>query len=139
MKKGQIIGLVFLAVAIGLVIIGVAAASPEIQIKDARALAAKGSKKKVTISETRLVKQNGKVIIDYKPQKDPNLCKFKVVDKKGDQAEVIYFQPKPQDIERSETLTITGMINPEDSTQFLCEKVIMKCPSKYKAEEEKQY
>jgi cytochrome c-type biogenesis protein CcmE len=41
---------------------------------------------------------------------------------------VYYNQPKPQDFERSEEITMKGYAT---DTAFIAEEILMKCPSKY--------
>lgn len=64
----------------------------------------------------------------YDPIKDPNLFTFYATDKKGALHQVIFNGPKPQDFERSEQLVMTGFMKDGD---FHCSKILMKCPSKY--------
>lgn len=53
---------------------------------------------------------------------------FFAVDKDGKSSKVFYNQPKPQDFERSEEITMKGYA--KDSV-FIAEEILMKCPSKY--------
>lgn len=53
---------------------------------------------------------------------------FVAVDKDGKSSRVHYHQPKPQDFERSEEITMKGYAT--DSV-FVAEEILMKCPSKY--------
>lgn len=70
--------------------------------------------------------------MEYDPVKDPNRFSFYVKDKAGNVSQVIFNGAKPTDIERSEQLVMTGYV--EDGT-FRCNKIQMKCPSKYKKDE----
>ncbi|MDX5325863.1 MAG: cytochrome c maturation protein CcmE [Bacteroidota bacterium] len=56
------------------------------------------------------------------------LFTFTAVDKSGKKSKVIYPQPKPQDFERSEEITMKGY---HTDTAFVAEEILMKCPSKY--------
>jgi len=58
---------------------------------------------------------------------------FTAKDKKGNQTRVIYNQPKPQDFERSEEITMTGYAT---DTAFIATDILMKCPSKYNEQNE---
>jgi cytochrome c-type biogenesis protein CcmE len=58
---------------------------------------------------------------------------FTAKDKKGNQSRVIYNQPKPQDFERSEEITMTGYAT---DTAFIATDILMKCPSKYNEQNE---
>lgn len=53
---------------------------------------------------------------------------FTAVDKQGQKSKVYYNQPKPQDFERSEEITMKGYAT---DTAFIAEEILMKCPSKY--------
>ncbi|MBL0309426.1 MAG: cytochrome c maturation protein CcmE [Bacteroidetes bacterium] len=66
--------------------------------------------------------------MNYDPQKDPNFFSFIMVDKEGNEREVIYKGAKPQDFERSEQVVVKGKMEGEN---FLCSEISMKCPSKY--------
>ena len=58
---------------------------------------------------------------------------FFLIDNEGSEKLVQYKGPKPQDFEMSEQIVITG--EAKDSI-FVAEKILMKCPSKYKNTEE---
>ncbi len=65
----------------------------------------------------------------YDPQVDPNHCTFYVKDKAGNVSKVIFNGAKPTDIEKSEQIVMTGSMQGDE---FRCNKIQMKCPSKYK-------
>ena len=67
--------------------------------------------------------------MDYDPVKDPNRFTFFVKDKAGNVSKVVFSGAKPTDIERSEQIVMTGSMQGEE---FHCNKIQMKCPSKYK-------
>jgi len=56
------------------------------------------------------------------------LFSFTAIDKTGKKSKVYYNQPKPQDFERSEEITMKGYAT---DTAFIAEEILMKCPSKY--------
>ena len=56
------------------------------------------------------------------------LFSFTAIDKSGKKNKVYYNQPKPQDFERSEEITMKGYAT---DTAFIAEEILMKCPSKY--------
>lgn len=66
--------------------------------------------------------------MEYNPQVDPNRFAFVMVDKEGNQQQVIYKGAKPQDFERSEQLVVKGKV---DGNVFKASEISMKCPSKY--------
>ncbi len=57
-----------------------------------------------------------------------SIFEFTAIDKEGLKRKVVYNQPKPQDFERSEEITMKGYAN---DTAFIAEEILMKCPSKY--------
>ncbi|WP_443938402.1 cytochrome c maturation protein CcmE domain-containing protein [Pedobacter sp. MW01-1-1] len=64
----------------------------------------------------------------YDAVKDANHFSFFMKDEKGLVKEVIYNGTKPQDFEKSEKLVLIGRMK-ED--KFYASKILMKCPSKY--------
>ena len=68
----------------------------------------------------------------YDPVEDPNKFTFYAKDDDGLEKKVILLRAKPQDIEMSESLVITGKMNDET---FVASDILLKCPSKYKDEE----
>jgi cytochrome c-type biogenesis protein CcmE len=69
----------------------------------------------------------------YEPEKNANLFSFFLTDNEGTEKWVMYKGPKPQDFEMSEQIVITGEAK---DTVFMADKILMKCPSKYKNTEE---
>ena len=61
------------------------------------------------------------------------LFTFTAIDKQGQKSKVFYNQPKPQDFERSEEITMKGYAT---DTAFIAEEILMKCPSKYNEQNE---
>ena len=70
--------------------------------------------------------------MQYDPKVDPNYFSFFVKDKSGNVNQVIFSGAKPTDIEKSEQIVMTGYM---DGTTFHCNKIQMKCPSKYKKDQ----
>lgn len=68
----------------------------------------------------------------YDPLKDANKFIFHAVDKAGTPLQVVFNGTKPQDFERSESLVMTGFVK---NNIFHCEKIQMKCPSKYEEDQ----
>lgn len=64
----------------------------------------------------------------YDPIKDPNNFVFFAKDKQGATHKVIFNGSRPQDFEKSEQLVMTGFMK---DGNFHCNKIQMKCPSKY--------
>ncbi len=68
----------------------------------------------------------------YNPIEDPNFFSFYATDKKGNTHQVVFKGAKPQDFERSEQLVMTGRMR---DGVFHCDKIQMKCPSKYEEDQ----
>ena len=67
--------------------------------------------------------------VEYDALKNPNLTVFYAVDKAGKRSKVQYSNAKPTDIERSDGIDLNGTMK---DGYFECNKIQMKCPSKYK-------
>ncbi|HRP90004.1 MAG TPA: cytochrome c maturation protein CcmE [Edaphocola sp.] len=68
----------------------------------------------------------------YDPKVNTDQFMFNAIDKSGKSTAVIFNGTKPQDFERSESLVMTGSMKDD---VFHCEKIQMKCPSKYEADQ----
>ncbi len=71
--------------------------------------------------------------IIYDPEQDENLLSFYMKDNDGHERKINYIGAKPQDFEMSESIVITGKMQGET---FVSSEMLLKCPSKYKGEEE---
>jgi cytochrome c-type biogenesis protein CcmE len=69
--------------------------------------------------------------MDFNPRQ--NLFRFNAIDKDGVERVVYYNEPKPQDFERSEEITMKGFAT---DTAFFAQEILMKCPSKYNEQNE---
>ena len=67
----------------------------------------------------------------YDPIKDPSKFEFFMTDTLGNVSKVIYFNTKPQDIEKTERIVCIGKYN---ETVFEASQILSKCPSKYNDE-----
>lgn len=123
MKKIYIIGLIALAVGIFLV----ASAAGDVTSYSDFEQAKTASKVKIVGNLSKDKDMN------YDPNSDANLFTFFMKDEKGIEKEVHYIGAKPQDFEMSESLVVTGKL---DDDVFVASEILMKCPSKYKGEEE---
>jgi cytochrome c-type biogenesis protein CcmE len=122
MKKGSILAIVIIAVAIAVIMSTYSSSSTYGSFKDAQA----------TDSDMQIIGRldKGKALV-YDPVKDANLFSFYVVDKQGLERRVDYTGTKPQDFERSEQIVLTGRM---EGQVFHATKILMKCPSKYTQE-----
>ena len=120
MKKTHIIGIILIAVAIGVILSMVTDAATYANFTVAQASPG---------DQFQVVGQlNKEKEIEYAPEKDANSFSFYMLDQEGSEHKVIFKGTKPQDFERSEQVVITGTFEGED---FHAEKILMKCPSKY--------
>ncbi len=67
--------------------------------------------------------------IKYDPVNNPNYLAFTAVDSLGSTINVVYHNPKPTDMEKSERLVLKGSV---EAGTFECRDILLKCPSKYK-------
>ena len=125
MKPKAIILLVLLAVAIGFVMSTYMEASESATFKQAEA----NPNKEYHITGF-LMKDKP---IEYNPLEDANRFTFYLKDKDGDVRKVISSEPKMQDFEKTETVSMTGRAVGDD---FQATKVLPKCPSKYKDQQD---
>lgn len=123
MKKTHIVALLAIICAIAIIINGARDVSTYASFADA---AESGTEVKVT-GELNLDEE-----IIYKPEIDPNVFSFHMLDNNGESRKVIMKQAKPQDFERSESIVVTGELKNE---VFVADEILMKCPSKYKDDE----
>ncbi len=72
--------------------------------------------------------------IEYDAIKNPNYLSFFVTDSTGSSAQVIYKNAMPAELKRSDRVVLKGKMNGET---FECKDIQLKCPSKYKDENNK--
>jgi cytochrome c-type biogenesis protein CcmE len=119
MKKSSIFGLVVIAIAIAVIISVYSSSTTYGSFNDAQS---SGETLQVV---GKLDKQKE---LHYDATKDANYFSFYMTDNKGEECKVVYHNTKPQDLERSENIVLTGkMVGKE----FHATSILMKCPSKY--------
>ncbi len=69
----------------------------------------------------------------YEPLKNANRFEFYLIDSLGYEAKVIYSEPKPTDFDRSDKVVVIGKFEHKEG-DFIATKILLKCPSKYEAE-----
>jgi cytochrome c-type biogenesis protein CcmE len=120
MKKIHIIGIVVIALSIGMILSTFSDSSTYASFTEATEAPNK---------EFHVVGQlNKEKELEYNPEENVNLFGFYLVDRNGTERKVLFKGTKPQDFERSEQVVITGKMNGE---VFDADKILMKCPSKY--------
>ncbi|RTQ45004.1 cytochrome c maturation protein CcmE [Hymenobacter gummosus] len=129
MKKTHLLALVVIAIAISVVMATASDASVYVSFGEAKELAADGDLRKVhVVGRLPHDAQKNIVGMQYNPTVDPNYFTFMLVDTNKVQQQVVYFNPKPQDFEKSEQVVITGNMR---NNVFVADKILLKCPSKY--------
>lgn len=120
MKKIHIIGIIVIALSIGMILSTFSDSSTYASFKEA--MEAPGQEFHV------VGKLNKAKPLEYNPEQNANLFGFYLVDREGLEQKVEFNGSKPQDFERSEQVVITGKM---DGQTFKADKILMKCPSKY--------
>jgi cytochrome c-type biogenesis protein CcmE len=129
MKKTHIIGLILIAVAIGIIMITTGDASTYVGFDEAEQIAQNDPAQKVHVVGTLKKDSDGKIVgLNYNPALDANRLEFLVQDSLGRENQVVYAAPKPQDFEKSEKIVLVGSMHSDKV--FYCDKILLKCPSK---------
>ncbi len=120
MKIAHIIGLIVIAIAIGVIVAVVGDFSSYETFATAKAMPG---------SQLHIVGQLDKSTpSEYDAQKDANYFAFYMNDKSGEKCKVVFNGTKPQDFERSEQIVLTGSMV---GSEFHASNILLKCPSKY--------
>ncbi|MFD3001089.1 cytochrome c maturation protein CcmE [Pontibacter toksunensis] len=136
MKKSHIIGIVVIALAIGIIMSSAGDASSYVSFGEAIERAEEGNTTKVHVVGRLKKDPQGHIVgMNYDPLVDPNYFTFTLVDTNRVEQQVVYYNPKPQDFERSEQVVITGNMQ---QNVFVADKILLKCPSKYVEKEVQQ-
>lgn len=134
MKISHIIGIIVIGVAIAIIVSTSGDASSYVSFKEASELTHNGDDTKIHVVGKLNKSANGSIIgMIYAPQMNPNYFEFQLVDQNNELRQVVYSNPKPQDFERSEQVVVIGSM--DKSGVFVCDKILMKCPSKYQETE----
>lgn len=116
MKKTHIIGLIVIALAIGVIITSLSGASTYANFSQAF----DNPGKKYTVV--------GHLDHEQEIISEPMKCSFYIKDKENVIKKVVYNKSKPRDFERSESIVLTGSA---DGDVFYASEISLKCPSKY--------
>jgi cytochrome c-type biogenesis protein CcmE len=131
MKKSHIIALAIIAVAIVIIISTVGDASTYVGFREAENVAKEGSSKSMHVVGTLKKDAFGNYAgMIYEPSIDPNHFEFTMIDSLNYESKVVYNQPKPADLDKSEKLVVVGRMDLENKC-FKAEQILLKCPSKY--------
>lgn len=121
MKRTHIIALVLIALAMAAFVATLADSSTFVDLAEAKTKPGKEFKVKGYLDKSAPV--------EYEPLVNANLTTFMLVDDNGEKCRVRLAKAKPYDFERSESIVLTGSMNP--SGEFEAHDMLMKCPSKY--------
>ena len=121
MKKTQIILLILIIAGI----VGMSFFIKDLTTQETFTSASKKNGKYVVVK----VKLDKATPIEYDGLKNPNMTVFYALDNDGNRSKVVYNNSKPQDMEKSEGIDLNGYMR---NGYFECNKIQMKCPSKYK-------
>ena len=80
-----------------------------------------------------IVKLDKNQPMEYDAVKNPNYLVFTAVDTLGNSVKVVYHNTKPTDMEKSERIVLKGRM---ETDHFECKDILLKCPSKYKDNEQ---
>lgn len=130
MKKIHLLGIGVIAAAIFILMSTAGDASTYVDFTAAEQLAKNGDDDQVhVVGELKKDPTTKQIVgMQYDPTVDANHLTFTLVDEKGREQKVVYRAPKPQDMDKSEKVVIIGSMKGD---VFQCDKILLKCPSKY--------
>ena len=131
MKKSHIIGIVVIAIAIGIILTTAGDASSYVTFEEAKRRESDGDRSKIHVVG-KLKKTDSDKAMDIFPSDDQLSFTFMMLDENEEEQKVFYPNPIPQDFDRSEQVVVVGSYQ-EDL--FVADKILLKCPSKYQGEE----
>ena len=120
MKKSSIVLIAIIAVAIAMILVIYTDSSTYSTFTEA--------KEKKTELYVVVGVLNKEKALHYDPKTNANHFSFYMYDNDSTECVVVFNGSKPQDIERSEQIVLTGKM---DGDVFHASKILMKCPSKY--------
>ncbi|MHA7129643.1 cytochrome c maturation protein CcmE domain-containing protein [Algoriphagus namhaensis] len=132
MKKGHILGLGIIAVAIVIIMTSIGDASSYEDFNTALEMKKNGEEKAIHVVGQLKKDETGEVV-GLNVREDKVSFTFVLVDNNGTEQEVFYNEPVPADFTRSESVVVIGSYRNEEI--FVADKILMKCPSKYQETE----
>jgi len=123
MKKSSVIGIVVIALAIAMIIVMYTDSSTYSTFTEAK-------EKQSELYVVGVLNKDKELL--YNPVVDANHFSFYMYDNDSTECRVVFRGAKPQDIERSEQIVLTGKMVGDE---FHASKILMKCPSKYNQDE----
>lgn len=120
MKKIHILGIIVIAVAIGVIFVSLKNTSTYADFTEA---ISNPDKEYHVVG--KLDKDQPQI---YDPKVNPDEFLFSMIDNKGVVKHVVLHKSKPQDFEKSEQIVLIGKMQGDN---FHANDILMKCPSKY--------
>ncbi|MEI8136255.1 MAG: cytochrome c maturation protein CcmE [Bacteroidota bacterium] len=120
MKKLHIVGIIIIAVAIGVIFVSLKNTSTYADFTEA---ISNPDKEYHVVG--KLDKTQPQI---YDPKLNADQFVFSLIDNKGISKQVVLHKSKPQDFEKSEQIVLIGKM---DGSEFHANDILMKCPSKY--------
>ncbi|MFZ1807749.1 MAG: cytochrome c maturation protein CcmE [Cyclobacteriaceae bacterium] len=130
MKKSHILAIVVIAVAIGIIVSTAGDASTYVNFTQAYEMASTGNTTSIHVVG-QLKKDPSGHAIGLKNAPDNLSFSFVLVDDNGKEQSVFYNEPMPPDFTRSENVVVIGGYQGDN---FVANKILLKCPSKYQEE-----
>lgn len=131
MKKSSIIGLVVIAIAVGIIVSTSADASAYVTFSTAKEMADNGQSKMIHVVGQLKKDAQGRPL-GVVPASNKLSVSFLMVDEDQREQQVFLDEPMPADLLRSEQVVVIG--NYQDDV-FVADRVLLKCPSKYEETE----
>ena len=132
MKKGHILGLGIIAIAIVIIVSMLGDASTYESFATAKEMKNKGEEKAIHVVGQQKKSETGEVE-GIEVNENKTSFYFMMVDNDGTEQRVFYNEPIPADFHRSEQVVVIGAYKSDEI--FLADKILMKCPSKYQETE----
>ncbi len=129
MKKIHIIGIILIAVALGVIVSTISSSSTYASFSTAVAHEGKAYH---VVGKLNLEKD-----FIYNPEQNANVFGFYLIDNEGREMKVLYNDSKPQDFEKSEQIVVIGKVV-GDAFHVRQGDLLMKCPSKYEGNQQPQ-
>jgi len=119
MKKRHIIGIGIIAIVIIFSVVSFKSSlTPYVTFAQAKTISGSVQVRGVLASEQMVMTDGGKAV------------KFKLLDEKGQEAIIVYKGTKPDGLEQATSIVAIGTYQ---NNQFIAEKLLVKCPSKYQS------
>ena len=132
MKTKHIIAIIVIGICIVIVMTMAGDASSYVDFQQAKYLSENGSRNSIHVVGTLPRTASGEIVgIEESP--DMLSFKFDMIDENGFKQKVLHANPMPTDFTKSEQVVIVGSYQGEN---FIAEKILLKCPSKYEEDPE---